>query len=181
MNAIDSTHKQNTLVLYAETAEDLMTKNPISVRHDATIREAAAFLVEKEISGAPVVDDAGRAVGVISRADFVRLDSEACVKGVHDTAYYRDVDCRCPPAFREFVYGKRTETLQVRDVMSPVVIQVFNHDSALSAVAKLRALKIHRLFVTDDAGTLIGVISALDVLRCLGQLKTDGSGRAPAE
>ena len=49
-----------------------MTKNPVSIRDDATIQSAAAFLIEKEISGAPVIDDAGRAVGVLSHTDIVR-------------------------------------------------------------------------------------------------------------
>jgi predicted transcriptional regulator len=47
------------LVLRAETAADLMTSNPLSIRVDATIREAVAFLVDKGISGAPVIDSAG--------------------------------------------------------------------------------------------------------------------------
>ena len=51
--------------------------------------------------------------------------------------------------------------------MSPVVIQVSTDEPALSVVAKLLALKVHRLFVADAAGTLLGVISTFDVLRSL--------------
>jgi len=52
-------------------------------------------------------------------------------------------------------------------VMSPVVIQVSTDDPALTVIARLLALKIHRLFVLDKAETLVGVISTFDVLRCL--------------
>jgi CBS domain-containing protein len=144
-----------------------MTANPLSIRHDATIGDAAAFLVGHEISAAPVVDDAGRAVGVISHTDVVRHDSEAALKDPHDAEYYRALDRRCPPAMREAVYGKKVETVRARDVMTPVVVQVTTQDSAVSVVAKLLALKIHRLFVVDQSGTLVGVISTLDILRCL--------------
>jgi CBS domain-containing protein len=160
-------HPAAALVLRAETAADLMTANPLSIRHDATVCDAAAFLIRHEISAAPVVDDAGRAVGVISHTDVVRHGSEAALKEPHDAEYYRALDRRCPPAMREAVFGKKAETVRTRDVMTPVVVEVSMQDTALSVIAKLLALKIHRLFVVDPSGTLVGVISTLDVLRCL--------------
>ncbi len=177
---MDSSQKHDhpaVLALRAGTAADLMTANPLSIRHDATIGDAAAFLVKHEISAAPVVDDAGRAVGVISHTDVVRHDSEAALKDPHDAEYYRALDRRCPPAMREAVYGKKAETVLARDVMTPVVVQVAAQDSAVAVVAKLLALKIHRLFVVDRSGTLVGVISTLDVLRCLHRV--DDKSAAP--
>ena len=156
-----------SLVLQAQTAADLMTSNPISIRSDALLNEAAAFLIAKEISGAPVVDPAGRAVGVISHTDIVRFASETSAKQAAETEYYRDVDRRCPPGLREIVSGSRARSARVCDVMSPTVIEVGHRDTALSAVAKMVALKIHRLFVVDEAGTLVGVVAALDVLKHL--------------
>lgn len=153
--------------LRAATAADLMTTNPVSIRHDATVADAAAFLIQHEISAAPVVDDAGRAVGVISHTDVVRHESKAVNWDPHDAEYYRAFDRRCPPAMRESVYAKKTEVVRVRDVMTPTVLEVATIDSAVSVVAKLLALKIHRLFVVDSTGTLVGVISTLDVLRHL--------------
>ena len=55
-------HKSYTLTLMAETAADLMTPNPVSIRADASLKEAVAFLVDKHISGVPVIDEAGRPV-----------------------------------------------------------------------------------------------------------------------
>jgi CBS domain-containing protein len=159
------------LVLHAETAQDLMTKNPMSIRHDVTIQSAAAFLIEKEISAAPVIDDAGHAVGVLSHTDIVRHDSEAAGKRLEESVYYRDVDLRCPPALRETTFGPKAKAVRVSDVMSPVVIEVFTQDPAVSVIAKLLALKIHRLFVVDQTKTLVGVISTFDVLRCLQRIQ----------
>src|SRR3954471_16296271 len=66
-----------SLTLNAETAADLMIPNPLSIRQNATVKEAAAFLTDRGISAAPVIDNAGRAVGVLSRADIVVHHREA--------------------------------------------------------------------------------------------------------
>src|ERR671938_539119 len=60
------------MVLGARTAADLMTPNPVSIRHSATVPEAAAFLAARGISAAPVIDETGRPVGVVSRTDIIR-------------------------------------------------------------------------------------------------------------
>lgn len=175
---MDSSHKHHppvVLTLRAETAADLMTANPLSIRHDATIGDAGAFLVKHEISAAPVVDDAGRAVGVISHTDLVRHDSEMVLKDPQDAEYYRALDRRCPPAMQDMVYGKKSGTVLVREVMTPVVIQVSTQDAAVAVVAKLLALKIHRLFVVDQSETLAGVISTLDVLNRLHSVVDNSS------
>jgi CBS domain-containing protein len=51
--------------------------------------------------------------------------------------------------------------------MTPVVFAVSPNDSASKVVAKMVDDKVHRLFVIDHGGVLVGVISALDVLRKL--------------
>src|SRR5260370_36383798 len=64
------------LALRAETAADLMSMNPISVRRDAGVREAIALLTDRDITAAPVIDDNGRPVGVISITDILIHDRE---------------------------------------------------------------------------------------------------------
>jgi CBS-domain-containing membrane protein len=55
----------------------------------------------------------------------------------------------------------------VADVMTPVVFSVQLDTPANEVVYQLLKLKVHRLFVVDKAGALVGVISAMDVLRHL--------------
>ena len=57
----------------AVSAEEVMTRHPLSINEGATLREAATFLTENGISAAPVINQAGRPVGVLSLADIVRL------------------------------------------------------------------------------------------------------------
>jgi acetoin utilization protein AcuB len=54
-------------------AGEIMTKNPITVPPDYLLEEAAALLIKKKISGAPVVDDQGRILGTISQVDLFRV------------------------------------------------------------------------------------------------------------
>ena len=59
------------------------------------------------------------------------------------------------------------DSVVVREVMTPVVLSV-NLDTSLGEVCeRMLDHKVHRVFVTDQAGILVGVISALDALRCL--------------
>jgi CBS domain-containing protein len=55
------------------TASDLMTRHPVPLREDMPLREAARLLWQHQVGGAPVVDAAGKCVGVLSAMDFVRL------------------------------------------------------------------------------------------------------------
>src|SRR3954453_8006906 len=55
----------------ARKAADLMTPNPMSIRQSATVSEAATFLAGRGISAAPVIDEAGRPVGVVSSTDIL--------------------------------------------------------------------------------------------------------------
>jgi CBS domain-containing protein len=53
--------------------------------------------------------------------------------------------------------------------MTPVVFCVHPDDPAAEVVEKMQALNVRRLFVVDDAGVLVGVVSAFDVLRDLAR------------
>ena len=56
-----------------KTIRDVMQAEPISVRPGDSLHRALELLVENEISGLPVVDDAGRLVGVLSEKDVLKI------------------------------------------------------------------------------------------------------------
>lgn len=66
-----NTEPPDLLTLRARTAREIMVANPISISGNATMKEAIAFLTAKGFSAAPVIDDAGRPIGVVSRSDIV--------------------------------------------------------------------------------------------------------------
>ncbi len=129
------------------TAADLMARDPIVLRAGATPTEAAQTLTERGISAAPVVDETGRPIGVVSRSDLL----------LHQT----EVAGAALPAA-----GPDRGTT-VRDVMTPAVFAVAPAAPASQVVSEMLGLNVHRLFVVDDNGVLVGVITTMDVLRRL--------------
>jgi CBS domain-containing protein len=126
------------LHLTAATAGELMTPNPVSLRDHATAAEAIQLLTGKGFGAAPVIDDAGRPIGVLSQTDLL----------IH---LRQGTD--------------RRGTIRVRELMTPVVFSVRPETPAAEVVQEMVALKVHRMFVVDGTGTLVGVVSALDVLK----------------
>jgi CBS domain-containing protein len=157
------------LTLAAATAADLMTPNPVSIGQNATVREAAAFLTDRGFSAAPVIDEAGRPVGVVSRADIVvhHRNKSEYVPAVPD--YYEKTELATRSG-EPLPGGEQAESpyqTRVRDIMTPVVFAVPSEAPARRVVGDLVGLKVHRVFVVDAGGALVGVISALDVLQHL--------------
>jgi CBS-domain-containing membrane protein len=150
------------LTLCANTAEELMTPNPVSVRSDATVQELIVLLTDKGIAAAPVIDEAGQPVGVVSRADVLAHDREA----VSVPEYYTEAvaSTKGSPAAKS---GHANAETHVRDIMTPVLFSVRPDTPAARVVEEMLAMKVHRLFVIDDTGVLVGVVSTLDILRHL--------------
>jgi nucleotide-binding universal stress UspA family protein/CBS domain-containing protein len=88
----------------ALTAGDLMTGPVEAIRQDRTLREAAEVLRRADVTGAPVVDEEGRCVGVLSRSDFVRwtqrtgrnLDGRPLASPIRTCAYLEGERCSLP-------------------------------------------------------------------------------------
>jgi CBS-domain-containing membrane protein len=162
--------KTTPLTLKAETAADLMNPDPISISADASIHEAMALLTDHGFSAAPVIDEAGRPVGVVSRSDLLIHDRERIdyVPPVPD--YYGDDELAA--ALKEHV-GRggfqvvNVDPTRVADIMTPIVFSVRPDTPVTRVIYDMLALKVHRLFVVDRCGVLVGVISSSDVLRHL--------------
>lgn len=132
------------LVLEGRTAEELMVSNPISLREDATIAEVMAVMTDRGFSAAPVIDEAGRPCGVLSQTDVL----------IHEAEQAR----RTPPAI---------DSTRVSEIMTPTLFTVNVNTPAADVVKRICELKVQQLFVVDDDDSLVGVISALDIVRGL--------------
>jgi CBS domain-containing protein len=155
-------------------AADVMTTNPKSIGSDATICEAAEFFRTHGIHTAPVIDEAGRPIGVVSRTDLLDY-------------WGRRRDRLAALAHGETTLGSSNTgpdepivDLTVTEIMTPVVFQVPVDASIAKVVEKIVALEVRCLFVTDEHGVLVGVISVFDLLRSAVQPAdlTEGGRRA---
>src|SRR6516165_6227454 len=155
--------------LDADIAADLMTPNPVSIRDNASVREAITLLIDKGFSAAPVIDAGGRPVGVLSRADIMVHDREKVDHLASAPEYYEksDLTLRSGESLVNGFQIESPEQTRVRDIMTPVVFSVSPDTPAAKVIEDMVGLKVHRLFVVDDGGILVGVVSALDVMRHL--------------
>ena len=169
MNATMEPKAGLILKLHATMAADLMVSNPISLRADANVHEALALLTDKGFSAAPVIDDAGRPIGVLSRSDLLIHDREKSDYLTPSPAYFYEQELHTrhgkpKPGFQV----ENVDPTTVRDLMTPAIFAVGPTTPAAKVVADLIGLHVHRLFVVDDDGILIGVISTTDVIKRLG-------------
>jgi CBS domain-containing protein len=157
--------------LSGTTAADLMTSQVVSIPATATVLEAAALLTDKGVTAVPVVGADGRAVGVLSRTDLVAHDCEEATAAAPGADEARP----SPSAGRVLTVEKAGET-RVGDIMTQFVFAVAPTTPAAVVVDAMLSLAVHRLFVTDPQGVIVGVISTTDVLRHL----RPPAGPAPA-
>lgn len=143
-------------------ARDIMTKNPICVTPDYTIEETARILMEHKISGAPVVDDCGGLVGIITQKDLFRVLTNLTGVDRRGIQFGLGVPDR-PKAIMEIKdiiheYGGRIVSLLTSYENVPpgyrnVYIRVYNVDrtilpqllTKLKGKAALRYIRDHRL------------------------------------
>ncbi len=158
-----------------QTARDLMTANPVSLRDDATLPEILAFLTDTGFSAAPVIDAAGQPLGVVSRTDIVVYDRTRTRAAEEVPGWYHhpDITARTDkastqesPAESETEAAPRDpdDLVRARDLMTPAVFSVTPETPVLKVAEEMVSLNVHRLFVVDRDRTLVGVISALDLL-----------------
>jgi CBS domain-containing protein len=160
--------RERKLILRAETAADLMTPQVVSIGQTAPLHQAVATLVDRKFTAAPVIDEAGRPVGVLSITDVVIHDRNAVAYARPVPEYYLKSDLQA--AIGEPAGGFQVEVADrttVRDVMTPVVFSVQPETPAREVIEEMLKLRVHRLFVIEGDGVLVGVISMSDVLRRL--------------
>lgn len=151
------------------TARDVMTAEVMTADADWTVNDLAEFLVTNAISGAPVISPDGRLLGVVSLTDLVRHASLPAhsrrPEPAHDV-YVDDLEREFPDdEFAGFRVDSEDAT-RVSEIMTPVIFEVAP-DTDVREIADLMIRgRIHRVFVTDHA-RVIGVISALDLLRVI--------------
>jgi len=134
-----------------------MKRSVISIQSNATVREAAAIIVEKHIGLLPVVDKDRTPVGVISLRDLLNLELPDFVNFVADVDFVHDfgaVEDTHPPA--------RTLNKTVKTLMRPV-ITVEEDCGLLRAYALLLQQNLHDLPVVSREGKLIGIASRVDI------------------
>lgn len=137
-------------------AGDVMTTGAATVRPDAPLAEAARVMVEYRISGLPVVDAAGRLVGIITESDFLRRPDGGRERWI--SVLLRGDDARITA---KELQGRRVEEVMTRN---PVTVGA---ETPLEEVLDLMEQKrIKRVPVVRD-GKVAGIVSRANLIQAL--------------
>lgn len=146
-------------------AQDIMTRNVISVAPETRIEDLARLFVEKRVSAMPVITEEGRLTGVISETDLVEQNKPLHVPTVislFDWVLYLESE----KDFQEEVEQITART--VSEICSDEVV-FCNPQTPLSEIASLMSdHKVNLVPVVDDE-KVVGVVARLDVVRAMGR------------
>jgi CBS-domain-containing membrane protein len=118
---------------------DLMTTEVIAVSRDTGLREAARLMFRNRVSGLPITEPDGTLIGIITEADFLRLEVER-------------------------QEGARDQVATVGEVMSIGVVTIRPEMEIYEAAKIMAVQEVKRLPVVDDDNRLLGVISRADIV-----------------
>jgi CBS domain-containing membrane protein len=124
------------------------------VTEQQSVRELLALFVDQGISAAPVVDDAGRPMGFVSKTDIVRQFHRP---GAGEGG-------ALPDNLQPWWDAERLSQLTVGEIMTPTVYTFPPETTVADAIAAMAFEGIHHLPVVEASGKLVGMLSALDVL-----------------
>ncbi len=146
-------------------ARDIMTKEVITVSPETKVLDLARLLAEHKINGAPVVDNEGRLVGVVTQSNLIDRAKKfelPHVISILDAHFYLE---------RPSTFKKNLEKLMgnlVADIMTapPVTITA---DVEVDEIATIMARRqVHTLPVLEE-DKIIGIIGKIDIIRALSQ------------
>jgi CBS domain-containing protein len=145
------------------TAADIMTRELVTARPDDTVAAVAKLLSDRDISAAPVCDEQGQVLGMISEGDLIRpFGKENALK----RAWWLNLLAEgtdLAPAFVDYI---RAEHRRARDLMVTPVITAPDNASVPEIADLLTRHRIKRVPIMRD-GKLVGIVSRADVVHAL--------------
>lgn len=125
---------------------EIMSAHVVTFTANTTIEQATRVMLDRQISGAPVVDDDNKPIGIVSKTDLIEAWHE------------------------HFKSAEPEGHTVVGNIMVPYLLAA-QQSSPIALVAALMAYEgVHRLLVLDEQSAMVGIVTSLDILRWLGNL-----------
>jgi CBS domain-containing protein len=149
----------------AGTVEDIMERDPESVRTDTDVETVIRVLRENELPGVPVVNEGGRCVGIVTEADLVLPDEEGDLHLPHYINVFggtvfleplKHFEQRLRKAFASSAADMMTE--------DPTTVAP---DTPVAEAARIIHDSGHNRLPVVEHGRLVGVVTRVDVLGAL--------------
>jgi CBS domain-containing protein len=131
---------------FSPTVADLMTREPIVIKAEASLTEAAALMDHHHVHGLPVVDADGALVGVLSQTDLNRARTTEYLWAIWPG-------------------------LAVRHLMTTPPVTIHRSTPLIIAARRMEEHQIHRLVVVEDGDerSPVGMLSMTDLIHALAQ------------
>ena len=144
--------------------KEIMKQQVISVSKEQSIEEVAKVLADNGISGVPVVDDAGKVIGVISETDLLCKDIEprfpSYIELLGGIIYIEGIK-----KYEEEL--RKLTALTAEQIMTKAVVTAKETDDIRYAATLMVDNKVNRLPVVNDQNKLVGIISRSDLVKTM--------------
>jgi CBS domain-containing protein len=142
------------------SAGEIMTTNIVAARPDMPVRDVAKLLLNHRISAAPVIDDAGKLLGIVSEGDLISRNAERSEKS---RAWWLEMladGFELAPRFVD-MRARRAADVTTRDIITATP-----ETPAEAIVRLIERHRIKRVLVVRD-GKLVGIVSRADLVRMI--------------
>ena len=147
-------------------AKDIMTKDVLTVSLDTPVKKVAELLADYEISGAPVLDEHDRVIGVVTESDLIEQKKNLHLPTVV-TLFEGVLFLERPQKLKREIEKMLGAT--VKDIYSKKVITI-NENTTLEDIATIMSEKKVHLLPVLRGDELVGVVGKVDVVRALAKL-----------
>ena len=142
---------------HSARAKDLMTTPVVAAQADTPLSEVADRMARQGVSGVPVLDARGHAVGMISEADFLSRMTDASGPG------FMGVIAQC-------LQGKKCLAMPIRgrtaaDIMTSPVVTVGEETALADLAEQMTRAGVNRVPVVSAGGEVVGIVSRSDLIR----------------
>lgn len=145
------------------TVKDILHRQVTTMEPDMAVQELVRFFLDQRITGAPVVDEEGKVIGVVSRTDLLRYQRHAPPAAQKAPGYYYDTDGE---ALVRHLQLDVPASAVVRDIMTPAAFMA-DENTPIADIARFMLRRhVHRVLITRK-GKLAGIVTSMDLLRAL--------------
>lgn len=148
-------------------AHQIMTRKVIVVKPDTPVSEVANIMLQRHVSGLPVVDGTGKLVGMVSEADFMHR-SEIGTQGPR--IRWLDFVMGAGKSALEFV---REHGRKVGEIMTQDGVFTATEDMPLEELVRLMERQNVKRLPVVRGDTLVGIVTRSDLLRAVASLTRD--------
>jgi CBS-domain-containing membrane protein len=146
-------------------ARDVMVSPVITVEDTASVPDVAKIMVAKRISAVPVVDGAGKLVGIVTEADLMHRSEIGTERPRSWWVYFLSGD---RAAAADYV---KSHTMKISDIMTREV-RTADPETALADIAELfEKHHIKRVPIVDKTGALVGIVSRANIIQAFASVR----------